>query len=122
MHWGAAFEEQVRFFRLAFQQEIEFPPHQSFLFLLADLALDSHQVLATMLNLTGGKLLIQSVRVRPLLVGVGEGSHPIKSSLAHKRTQVFEFLFSLSRKAHDEGCTQGEVWNFAAHLADRAEK
>ncbi len=122
MHGGAAFEQEFGFFGLAFEQQIEFVADQGFLLLFADLALDGHQVLAAAFDFARGKLLVKGVGLGAVLVGVGEGAHPVELGLAHEVAEFFEFFFGLAGEADDERRAEGQVGNGAAHFCDRAEE
>ncbi len=58
MHRGAPLHKQIGLFRRPFQQQVELLTHQRFLFLFADLPLDSHQVFSPPLDLPRRKLSI----------------------------------------------------------------
>src|ERR1700683_5764082 len=77
MHRSAPFHQQISLFRRPLAQQVELLSHERLLFLLADSPLDTHQVFAPPLDLADGKLLVPPLRVRTLLVGVRESSHPI---------------------------------------------
>ncbi len=79
-------------------------------------------MLAAALDLAGRKFLVQSVGACAVLVGVGEGAHPVELGFADEVAEFFEFFFGLAGEADDERGAQGQVGDGAAHFRDRAQE
>ncbi len=57
-----------------------------------------------------------------LLIRISEGSQPVKLGRANKIAKFLEIVLRLSREAHDESRSQGNVWHDAPHLLNRLQK
>src|SRR5260370_28668019 len=104
VHRRSPFQQQVALVGGAFKQQVKLAPYQRFLFPLADLPLDAHQVLAPALNFPWRNLLVQTVSRGAVLVRVAEGPHPVELCSAYKIAQLFEFLVGFAWKADDKRC------------------
>src|SRR3954454_14093600 len=102
MHWRAAFEQQIGFFRFSFEQQVELESDQGFLFLLADVALDRHQVFAAALYFSWRYFIFEIECSRSFLIGIRESPHPVELRFAYKVTEFFEFFFGLSGESDNE--------------------
>src|SRR5215472_3433038 len=119
VHGSSTFEQQVRFLGNTFEKEIEFPSHKRFLPLLADLALDLHQVLAPTLSLALWNLVLRRKGACALLVRVTEGAHPIELRLPHELAKFLKLFLSFSRKTNDERAPQGHTGDAVPHFLDK---
>src|SRR5258708_34047142 len=84
VHRRTTFQQQVALFGGAFEKQVKLASYQRSFFLLADLPLDAHQMLAPALNFARRKFIVQAVSRGALLVWVGEGSHPIELPSTYK--------------------------------------
>ena len=118
----AAFQQQFGFFRLTFEQQIELAADQRFLFLLADLALDDIRCLRRRSISRGESFFSRAKACSAVLIGVGEGAHPVELGFAHEVAEFFEFFFGFAGEADDERSAQSQVWDCAAHFGDRSQE
>jgi hypothetical protein len=77
---------------------------------------------ASPLDLARRKLLLESVGSSTVLIGIGEGAHPVELRFADELAELFEFLFGFSGEAHDERRTQSQIRDRPAHFGDRTEE
>src|SRR5439155_3916502 len=115
VHGGASFEQEFSFFCSTFQQQVELLAYQGLLLPLADAALDLHQTLLASLDLARGDFFPKVKCACTFLVGIPEGSHPVKLCLADEVAQLFKFLLSFARKSNNKRRAQRNSWNCVPH-------